>query len=64
LPVVKVLQSINISGDVITFTANFPYAQFKMNGLTIAAVTNGAGPFIIANTIAQAAIFSPSLIEI
>jgi hypothetical protein len=35
-----------------------------MNGLTIAAVTNGAGPFATADAVAQASIFGPGLIEI
>jgi hypothetical protein len=64
LPVVEALQSVSVNGDTVTFTANFPFAQFEMNGLTIAAVTNGAGPFATADAVAQASIFGPGLIEI
>ncbi|OCK81590.1 late sexual development protein [Lepidopterella palustris CBS 459.81] len=64
LPVVEKLQDVVVSGDVVTFDALFPYDQFEMNGLTIAAVVNGAGPFANADAVAQAAVFGPGLIEI
>ncbi|KAL9112954.1 MAG: hypothetical protein Q9227_002819 [Pyrenula ochraceoflavens] len=44
--------------------AEFPYDQFEMNGLTLAAVTDCAGPFANADAVAAAALFGPALIEV
>ena len=52
------------SGSGLSFTANFPYDQFLMNGLTIAAVVNSKGPFSSADAVAAATIAGPGLIEI
>ncbi|KAF2194599.1 hypothetical protein K469DRAFT_546323 [Zopfia rhizophila CBS 207.26] len=64
VPVVKSLQNTVVHGDTVTFEAAFPFDEFEMNGLTIAAVTKGAGPFPNAPAVAQAAILGPGLIEI
>jgi len=64
LPVVEPLQSVSVNGNTVTFQAFFPFDQFLMNGLTIAAVTHSAGPFASADAVAQATIFGPGLIEI
>jgi hypothetical protein len=48
LPVVEPITDVSIKGDVVTFSAQFPFDQFLMNGLTIAAVTSSAGPFASA----------------
>lgn len=64
LPVVEQITNVYIKGDTVTFQANFPFDQFLMNGLTIAAVTKTAGPFASADAVAKDAIFGPGLIEI
>jgi hypothetical protein len=63
-PVVVKPQSPKVSGTVVTFSANFPYAANLMNGLTIAALTHSAGPFPNASSVAEATLFGPGLIEI
>lgn len=63
-PVEKQLQNVSVEGDNVVFEAAFPFDEFLMHGLTLAAVTKGAGPFVAAPDVAQAAIFGPGLIEI
>ena len=63
-PVVEPLLNPTQSGNTVTFQAAFPYDQFEMNGLTIAAVVKGSGAFANADAVAQATIFGPGLIEI
>jgi hypothetical protein len=64
LPVVETLKVISTEGNTVTVEAAFPFAEFEMNGLTIAALTNTAGPFATADAVAEAAVFGPALIEI
>lgn len=64
LPVVQPLQSVATSGDTTTFTANFPYTANMMNGLTIAVLVQGAGPFASADAVANATVYGPAIIEI
>ena len=64
LPVVEPLITPTQSGNSISFSAVFPYDQFEMNGLTIAAVVQGSGPFASADAVAAATIAGPGLIEI
>ena len=64
VPVVEKVENVKVSGDVVTFTANFPFDQFEMNGLTISAVTDNAGPFANATAVAESTLFGPGLIEI
>jgi hypothetical protein len=64
LPVVEPITGVSINGDIVTFYAQFPFDQFLMNGLTITAVTNSAGPFASADAVAKATLFGPGLIEI
>jgi hypothetical protein len=63
-PVVESLQNVKVSGTTVTFDATFPYSQFLMNGLTIAAVTKSHGPFADAGSVANATLFAPAFIEI
>jgi hypothetical protein len=63
-PIVKSLRNANVDGDVVTFEAAFPFDEFLMNGLTIAAVTKSKGPFLNATEVSDNAIFAPGLIEI
>jgi hypothetical protein len=44
------------------YTGKLTY--LKVNGLTIAAVTNSAGPFESASEVAAATLFGPGLIEV
>lgn len=64
LPVVEPITNVYIKGNTVTFDAQFPFDQFLMNGLTIAAVTKTAGPFTSADAVAKDTMFGPGLIEI
>ena len=64
IPVVERLTNIAVSGKTVSFSAQFPYDEFLMNGLTIAAVTNTTGPFANADAVAAVTLFGPGLIEI
>jgi hypothetical protein len=64
VPVVENATVVSTSGSMVTVEALFPYSEFEMNGLTIAAVTNSSGPFASADAVAQATVFGPALIEV
>jgi hypothetical protein len=64
VPIVKSLSNVQIGSDKVTFEAAFPYDEFLMNGLTIAAVTHGKDSFANADEVADATVFGPGLIEI
>ncbi|KAH7071720.1 late sexual development protein [Paraphoma chrysanthemicola] len=64
VPVVKKLDNVQMGADKTTFEAAFPFDEFRMNGLTIAAVTQGKDSFASADEVAAAAVFGPGLIEI
>lgn len=64
LPITKKLDNIQTSGDRFTFEAGFPFDEFVMNGLTIAAVTAGKTEFGSANEVSDAAVFGPGLFEV
>ncbi|KAF2736319.1 hypothetical protein EJ04DRAFT_169528 [Polyplosphaeria fusca] len=64
VPVVKNLQNVQVKDDTVTFDAAFPFDEFVMFGLTIAAVTKGSGPFANPDAVAKAAVFAPGLIEV
>ncbi len=63
-PVVESITDAQNSGGVINFSATLPYTENLMNGLTIAAVTKGSGPFASVDDVAEATLFGPGLIEI
>ncbi|KAF2011128.1 late sexual development protein [Aaosphaeria arxii CBS 175.79] len=63
VPIVEPLSNTSVEGETLTFTAPFPYEENLLTGLTIAAVTQGSGPFADADAVAQAALFGPGLIE-
>lgn len=50
--------------DYVHFTASFPYQEYVMDGLTIAAVTNSVGPFSDASDVAAATLYGPGIIEL
>ncbi|KAF2124874.1 hypothetical protein P153DRAFT_370774 [Dothidotthia symphoricarpi CBS 119687] len=64
LPIVKNLENLQVVEDRVLFEVPFPYDEFLMNGLTIAAVTMGADQFADADEVSEAAIFGPGLIQI
>ena len=64
-PVVKPLTDAKPSSDKTpACEAEFPYEQYEMNGLTLAAVTPSAGPFANADAVAAVANYGPALIEV
>lgn len=64
VPIVEQIQNAQNSNGAITFSATFPGADNEMNGLTIAAVVKGSGPFADVDAVAAAAVYGPGLIEI
>ncbi|KIY02926.1 uncharacterized protein Z520_01391 [Fonsecaea multimorphosa CBS 102226] len=62
LPIVETITNPSTSNGVTTFSANFPFSQNSLNGLTIAAVVNSTGPFANANEVANMTLFGPGLI--
>ena len=64
VPVTVPLQNVRADGDAVTFDASFPYSENIMDGITIAALTNGAGPFAGAQDVADATLFGPVYISI
>ena len=63
-PIVVPLQGVGVSKNTVTFTADFPWAQNLLNGLTVATVVAGHGPFDAPGDAAAAALFGPGLIEV
>lgn len=64
VPVVEPLKNVQTKDGEVSFQAAFPFEENLMFGLTIAAVTNSAGPFANADEVAAATLFGPGLIEI
>jgi hypothetical protein len=62
--VVEPIFNVRSSKGMTTFSASFPFRDGFSNGLTIAAVVEGMGPFDNATAVAGAAIYGPGLIEI
>lgn len=63
-PVTELLSVISHNGNVLTGQALFPYDEFEMNSLTIAAITDIPGPFANANAVAARTVFGPGLIVV
>ena len=53
-----------IFDDYVHFTAPFPYQEYEMDGLTIAAVTDNVGPFSDASEVAAVTLYGPGIIEV
>lgn len=64
VPVVLPITGAQNKGGEVTFSANFPFTENLMFGLTIAAVTSSAGPFADVDAVAKATLFGPALIEV
>jgi hypothetical protein len=63
-PVVKGLQNVEMRDEKVVFEAEFPFEEFVMEGLTIAAITMGAEEFANVGDVAEKTVFGPGIIEI
>lgn len=64
LPIVKSLEKWTVEEEKVTFEAQFPFEEFLMNGLTVAAITMGKESFESADEVGDAAVFGPGLLEV
>jgi len=64
MPVVRDLENVKMVEDRVMFEAEFPFDEFVMDGLTIAAVTRGKDTFANADEVAQETVFGPGIIEV
>ncbi|RHZ63580.1 putative sexual development protein (LsdA) [Aspergillus thermomutatus] len=64
LPIVEPMNIISVEHRTVVAEVLFPYDEYLMNGLTIAAVTNSSGPFPNANAVARATVAGPGLIVV
>ncbi|KAF1990133.1 hypothetical protein K402DRAFT_390438 [Aulographum hederae CBS 113979] len=64
VPLVEKLQNVHVEGKVVTFEAEFPFTEEELNGLTIAALVRGEGPFGSADEVAEVTVAAPGLIEV
>jgi len=64
VPLVYPITKVDKSNNQVTFTTTFQYDDNLLNGLTIAAIVKGNGPFKTAADVANAAIAGPALIEL
>jgi len=64
VPVVKALRNVEMKDDRVMFEAEFPFEEFVMEGLTLAAVTMGADAFAGAGEVAEKTVFGPGIIEL
>ncbi|RHZ59779.1 hypothetical protein CDV55_106778 [Aspergillus turcosus] len=62
LPIVESMNVISTENRAVVADVLFPYEQFLMNGLTIAAVTNSSGPFRNADDVARHTVAGPGVI--
>ncbi|KAJ4359930.1 uncharacterized protein N0V89_000489 [Didymosphaeria variabile] len=63
-PIVEKLEDIEVKDGIVTFQADFPFEDFLLYGLTIAAVTHSAESFDSADDVAKQTVFGPGLIEV
>lgn len=63
-PVTVPITNVATKDGKTTFTASFPYDSGFANGLTLASVTKGKGPFSSAAEVAAASVYGPGLIEV
>lgn len=64
LPVEKDLENLKVENGIVSFESPFPYSEFQMDGLTIAAITKNKGPFANASAVAENTLFGPGIIEL
>jgi hypothetical protein len=63
-PIVTPIAGVSVSGTTVKFSADFPFTQNNMFGLSIAAVVLGKGPFTTPGAVANATVFGPGLIVV
>lgn len=61
-PITQKLKSLRIEGDEVTVVAEFPFDEFKMFGLSVAALTVGDN-FANQDEMVKATLFGPALLE-
>jgi len=64
VPISVTLDDATFSNGVVYFSASFPGKSQFLDGLTIAAVTLGNGPFTTPDDVAKVTLFGPGLIEV
>jgi hypothetical protein len=64
MPIVKRFQNVMMMNDKVMFEAEFPFEEFVMEGLTIAAVTMGQDTFANVDEVAEKTVFGPGIIEV
>lgn len=65
VPVTVPITSVNMTGNVTTFSASLPFSAGFAKGLTVAALVKGAGQtFANASAVAAATLAGPGLLEI
>ena len=67
VPTVVPIMNVTSANNMTTFSASFPFqnpSNYFSNGLTIASVVMGSGPFANVSAVAAAAVYGPGLIEI
>ncbi|EJU03455.1 hypothetical protein DACRYDRAFT_21046 [Dacryopinax primogenitus] len=63
-PVVVPATYVCADDTTVTIEATFPFDEHLMNGLTIASVTDQAGPFANVDAVAAAAIWAPAFVVV
>jgi hypothetical protein len=61
-PISTPVKHLKIHGETVTVTAEFPFDEFKMFGLSIAALTVG-DKFADSDAMVKATLFAPALLE-
>ncbi|KAF2683810.1 late sexual development protein [Lentithecium fluviatile CBS 122367] len=61
-PIVLSLRNPVVEGELVKFDAHFPYDVFVMDGLSIALVVRGKGPFATAADATTATMYGPALV--
>ncbi|KAL3476061.1 hypothetical protein BJX99DRAFT_270653 [Aspergillus californicus] len=64
VPAVVPLKVVSCDGQKSTAVALWPYEEYTLNGLTLAAVVNRRGPFASATAVAHSTVYGPGLIVV
>ncbi|CAK7200344.1 hypothetical protein SEUCBS139899_003036 [Sporothrix eucalyptigena] len=62
-PISKPISNVSWSGDVITFSAEFPFTEYVMDGLSIGSLTTSSN-FSNPDAVASATLAAPALIQV
>lgn len=60
LPLVQNVVHRSVQGNMVTAEVFFPYDEYRMNGLTVLALTNTTGPFVDATEVQNVTVFGPA----